>query len=198
MNKNDNGLWRKRVLVGASVRVIFLLTVILLLACVTGCSTVGKMPVEIEDAALALEPEEDEALVYIVRPSGMGSGVRIKTWCDGEYLGATGGGRFIFTHQDAGPHLFASKAENTSELQIELEGGRTYYLEHQIKLGVVQARANMVLLDEEEGREKLRKCSLSDDIVDVIPGSEEYMNEMRRKRIEEEEAKKRSQEFGLN
>jgi hypothetical protein len=172
-----------------------LLATILVMVSVVGCAPVGKMPVEIEEAALMLEPGNDEALVYIVRPAWFGFAVKFKLWCDDEYLGATGGGRFIFTHQQPGSYVFISKAENTSELLLDLEGGHTYYLEQQVKLGGFKARANLVRLDAAEGREKLEKCSLSDDIVDVVPGSEEYMERIRRKKLEEEERSQKSQEF---
>ncbi len=80
-------------------------------------------------------------------------------------------------------------------MPLDLEGGQTYYLEQQIKLGALKARANLVWLDAVEGREKLKKCSLSDDIVAVVPGSEEYMAEIRRQKRELEKNSEKSHEF---
>jgi hypothetical protein len=178
-------------------KALWLLAAILFVSA-SGCAPVGKMPVEIQEAATMMVPGPDEALVYIVRPTSFGGTVKFAMMCDGEYLGSTGGGRFIFTHQGAGPHLFVSKAENTSELHLELAAGETYYLEQQVKLGAFQARANLVLLEEAEGREKLAKCALSDDIVDVVPGSEQYMNEIRRQKIEAAEREREQAELGLD
>ena len=161
-----------------------LATLLLGLVYLGGCSAVGEMPIEYDTYARELRPAEDEALVYIVRPSGMGRVSKFLVTCDGDSIGATGGGRYIFTLQKPGAHVFVSEAENDSELPIVLEGGRTYYLEQKIKMGLMSARNNLERLSDAEGIEKLADCTLSEEIVAHIPGSEEYMEELRRKKAE--------------
>lgn len=129
-----------------------------------GCATVGKMPVEMDLKIKEMKSPEGKALVYIVRPSSFGFAIKMTVTCDGEYVGTTAGKRYIYTVLSPGNHLFVSKAENKSELSIVLEEGKTYYLEQQVKMGLIKARNKLVRLDEVEGRNKLSKCSLSDDL----------------------------------
>lgn len=154
------------------------------LALLAGCSAVGKMPIEYDNWAKAQKPASEDALVYIVRPSNQGKAVLFKVTCDGNPIGATGGARYIFTKQPPGPHLFVSKAENKSELPIVLEGGKTYYLEQKVKMGLLKARNNLERLDDAEGIEKLARCSLSEDTVADIPGAEAYQQQLRDKKAE--------------
>jgi len=152
-----------------------------------GCSGVGKMPVQFDDYARRLEPPAEQALVYVVRPSNAGKIMRFTVQCDGDSIGATGGKRYIYTLQPPGAHVFVSRAENKSELPIVLEAGQTYYLEQKIKMGIFSARANLERIPDAEGREKLAKCALSEEIVAPIPGSEAYMQQLRAEKRERAE-----------
>ena len=87
---------------------------------------------------------------------------------NGEYIGATGGGRYIYAILDPGNYTFVSKAENESVLQIAIETDKTYYLEQKIKMGIMMARNELVRLDDAEGHEKLFKCSLSKDVKERL------------------------------
>jgi hypothetical protein len=143
-------------------------TIVLLLAVATavcGCSAVGKAPPELDLEAKQLVPPEGKALVYIVRPSDFGRSVKFKVTVDGEYIGATGGSRFIYAVLEPGSHLIVSKAENASELAIVLEAGQTYYLEQKIQMGLLKARNKLARIEDEEGRKKLESCVLSNDLV---------------------------------
>ena len=60
-----------------------------------------------------------------------------------------------------GNHTFISKAENTSELSLVLEAGKTYYFEQKVSMGFLKARNKLVRLEDAEGRERLLKCELS-------------------------------------
>lgn len=166
------------------VRCLFLLVGLAGIAALGGCSAVGKMPIEFDDYARSLQPDQDNALVYVLRPTGYGKISLFTVTCDGDSIGATGGGRYIYTMQKPGPHLFISKAENKSELPIVLEAGETYYLEQKVKMGLFSARNNLERLSDEEGIEKLAKCSLSEEITAIIPGAEAYMAEKRAQKQE--------------
>jgi len=128
-----------------------------------GCAMVGTMPKEQGDQARNLTPPEGKALVYVVRPARIGMGVPMTVTCDSVEVGRTGGARFVYAVLDTGAHVFASKAENRSELPIVLEAGKTYYLEQKVTMGLLYARNKLVRLEEKEGREKLLKCYLSND-----------------------------------
>lgn len=129
-----------------------------------GCSAVGKMPTAIDLKIRDLQPPEGKALVYVMRPTSFGSIVKMGVTANGQYIGATGGRRYIYTVLDPGKYVFESKAENTSEVHIVLEAGKTYYFEQVVKMGILMARNELVRLDDIEGRKKLSQCSLSNDL----------------------------------
>ncbi len=131
----------------------------------TGCSAVQKATLEADAEAKTLSPSDSIALVYIVRPNFLGTAIRFKVYCDDTYIGTTGGQRFIYTYQVPGTHLFTSKAENTSELAVELAAGNVYYIEQIPQMGIIMARNRLQLLDDVSGKEKLNECTLSAENV---------------------------------
>ena len=131
---------------------------------IAGCSAVGQMPPEMDMKAKEMGPLEGKALVYILRPATFGTAIKMEVTCDGINIGSTGGGRYIYSILEPGSHVFISKAENKSELPIILEAGKVYYLEQKVKMWILKARNNLERLDDQEGRDKLLKCKLSNDI----------------------------------
>lgn len=106
----------------------------------------------------------DKALVYVYRPSSAGFAVRMEVTCDGQSLGSTKGKRYIYALLDPGKHSIKSKAENTATLDVDLEGGKTYYILQKVKMGTLMARTQLELVaDEGEARKKLNGCKLSGD-----------------------------------
>ena len=112
-----------------------------------------------------MRPPDGKALVYILRPTSFGGIVIMEVTSNGNYIGATGGGRYIYAILEPGNNTLVSKAENKSELQIVLEAGKTYYFEQKVKMGIIMARNELIRLDDAEGREKLLKCALSKDLT---------------------------------
>ena len=138
--------------------------IVFLFSFMVGCSAVGKMPTAVDLKIRDLHPPEGKALVYVLRPTSIGSIVKMEVTANGQYIGATGGKRYIYTILDPGKYIFSSKAENTSELHIVLEAGKTYYLEQKVKMGLIMARNELLRLDDIEGHKKLSQCSLSNDL----------------------------------
>ena len=138
--------------------------IVFLFSFMVGCSAVGKMPTAVDLKIRDLHPPEGKALVYVLRPTSIGSIVKMEVTANGQYIGATGGKRYIYTLLDPGKYIFSSKAENTSELHIVLEAGKTYYLEQKVKMGLIMARNELLRLDDIEGHKKLSQCSLSNDL----------------------------------
>lgn len=137
---------------------------VFLVSFMAGCSAVGKMPTAVDLKIRDLSPPEGKALVYVLRPTSFGSIVKMEVTANGQYIGATGGKRYIYTILDPGKYIFSSKAENTSELHLVLEPGKTYYIEQKVKMGIIMARNELLRLDDIEGHRKLSQCSLSNDL----------------------------------
>ena len=130
----------------------------------TNCA-VQKASLDENVVAKQLHASDNKAVVYIVRPSALGFAVKFTVNIDGQYIGATGGKRFIYAILDPGKHLIVSHAENKEELEVNLEANKTYYIEQIPTMGIVMARNKLKLLDEAEGLEKLERCKLSADYV---------------------------------
>lgn len=107
-------------------------------------------------------PPEGKALVYVVRPNRAGGIIKFQFHVDGKHVGTTKARRFLYLVLDPGPHLFMSKSENESEMQLNLEAGKTYFLKQKIKLGALKTMNELIQVNESEGREILQNCRLGD------------------------------------
>ena len=107
------------------------------------------------------EQPSDKALIYVLRPSMIGMAVQTKLAVDGDWKGENRGNNYFYFALDPGEHYFCSVAENHSLLKIDLEAGKTYYLQQHVVLGVMKARNRIALMTEEEGKKKLAEAHLS-------------------------------------
>jgi hypothetical protein len=107
-----------------------------------------------------MQPPPGKALVYIIRSSVLGLAVGVRVSINDYKIGLTRGRSFLYAILDPGTHIIRSMAENTSEIQLNVEAGKTYFIEQVIKMGVLIARNKIILLDEEYGRQLLNKCKL--------------------------------------
>jgi len=113
-------------------------------------------------------PPQGKALVYVVRPNRAGGIIKFKFHVDGKHVGTTKSRQFLYSILNPGPHLFMSKAENRSEMQLNLEAGKTYFIKQKIKIGGLKARNQLIQVNEREGREMLQKCKLGKQIEMLI------------------------------
>jgi Protein of unknown function (DUF2846) len=107
------------------------------------------------------EPPADKALVYVLRPSMMGNKVQSKLAVDGDWKGVNRGNNYFYFTLDPGEHYVCSAAENHSLLKLNVEAGKTYYLQQHIRMGVMKARNEVELMSEQEGKTKLGNTHLS-------------------------------------
>ncbi len=143
-------------------KIVKIISILIIGVTVSSCM-VKKAATEVDEKAKSLVAPSDKALVYVIRATGFGGAVKFKVFCDDKFIGSTSGMRFVYTIQEPGKHNFMSQAENKDELSIVLEANKTYYLEQEVKMGIIMARNKLAVLDESAGRQKLIKCKLSDD-----------------------------------
>jgi hypothetical protein len=141
---------------------LFLIALSLTASLLSSCST-AKLSAEELQRTKNLSPAEGKALVYILRPSMVGSLIKFDVSCDGISLGSTTGKRFIYANLEPGVRKLLGEAENKEEIFLEVEAGKTYYLEQQAKMGLLMARTGWNKLTDSEGKKKLGKCKLSGD-----------------------------------
>jgi len=118
-----------------------------------------------DSIAKSLLPIDGKAIVYLLRPSGFGTLVKMNLECDSVHIGSTKAFKYVYSILEPGTHTFLSKAENKKSLTITLESGKIYYIKQEVKMGVFFAETGLKLLDEGDGKKGLGKCSLSKDNV---------------------------------
>jgi hypothetical protein len=104
-------------------------------------------------------PVEGKALIFVVRPTKFGELYQTKLAIDGEWVGVNRGDTYFAVHVSPGEHFFCSTAENRSVLRLEVEAGKTYYLQQKIRSGWLKIVNVLVLLDETAGLEALSKTN---------------------------------------
>ena len=105
------------------------------------------------------EPKADKALIYVVRPTSVGFAVKSWFFSDDRALGVNKGSSYFFADVDPGKRVFWSKSENVDAVELEVEAGKTYYLQQHVKVGGFKARTKLEVLDETAGKERLAKCT---------------------------------------
>ena len=113
-----------------------------------------------KDEKMRAEPEEGHALVYVFRTAMVGAAIKTWAFVDDDLMMVSKPKAYSFAQVPAGKHLFWTKSENTSALELDVEAGKTYYLKVKIKMGINKARAKLVELETEEDVLKaFSKCS---------------------------------------
>ena len=104
-------------------------------------------------------PEEGKALVYVVRPTSAGFAVNSFFLIDDAIAGINKGSSYFFTYVDPGKHVFWSKSENVDALELDVEAGRTYYIQQHVRVGGFRARTKLEVLEAAAGEKALAKCA---------------------------------------
>jgi hypothetical protein len=112
----------------------FILLVSFLLA---GCAGSSKYMTQAEPPA---GPSPGKALVYFMRPSGMGFAIHFQIWENYELIGLSQAKSYFAYESDPGRHYFIGRAENKRVVEADLEAGKTYYIITQVKMGAWKAR----------------------------------------------------------
>lgn len=148
-------------------RILSVLFVAVFLVLAQGCATLPspqEMASDIKDFRLPTEPEKGSALVYVVRPSSLGTLIRFNVFLDGKEpaseMGYTRGAQYIYFYVSPGKHLIQSKAENWAEITIDAQAGQVIFLKQDPQMGIVMARNNLNAIDDVEGRYHVKHTSV--------------------------------------
>jgi hypothetical protein len=122
-----------------------------------------QMMKDSQDYVLPQQPKENVGLVYVVRPSFLGTAVRFNLFVNDPETpemeaGYTRGGQYIYFYIAPGTYTLLSVAENTAKGTLTVEPNKIYYIEQIPGMGFLFARNQLKLLDEVEGKYRLKKC----------------------------------------
>jgi len=100
------------------------------------------------------------ALVYVFRPSTFGPHLPIALLADGTPIGNTLAQTFYLIDAPAGSLRLLSRAENTSELALQLQAGQRYFVIQEASMGVMSAITQLELVHPQRGREGIQNSRL--------------------------------------
>lgn len=142
------------------------LAFIVLLTSLTGCATLPspeKMAMELSGYNLPKQSEAESALIYVVRPSSVGTLIRFNVFLDDKEdnseMGYTRGSQYIYFFVKLGKHTVLSKAENWAEISIDVKAGEIVFLKQNPSMGIIMARNSLELLQEVEGKYHIKNTS---------------------------------------
>lgn len=133
----------------------------------SGCATLPSpeaMKAEVAGFQLPKLPEPGKAIVYVVRPSGLGGLIRFNVFLDDQEanseMGYTRGSQYIYFSVPPGDHRIYSKAENWAETLLSVKAGEVYFIEQTPSMGILMARNAIAPVEEVQGKYHVKKLSL--------------------------------------
>jgi len=101
---------------------------------------------EVASFTLPKLPEEDKAVVYMVRPSGLGGLVRFNVFVDDQEAPVS--------------RKIHSKAENWAERVVVAKAGDIIFIEQEPGMGIIMARNSLKSIDEVTGKYHVKTLTL--------------------------------------
>lgn len=129
-----------------------------------GCASVPMASKEQDSTLKAFaQPTADKAGLYVYRSgSFVGGALKKNIYIDGAFLGETAPGVFFYKEITLGQHQISTESEfSDNAIAFQADGGKNYFCQQYIKMGVFVGGANVQMVSEQEGMEAIRKCSLA-------------------------------------
>lgn len=129
-----------------------------------GCASVPMESAEKTHMATEFGPPSNgNAGLYIYRSGHFGGALKKDIWVDGECLGESAPN--VFFHEEVSgneEHKISTESEfSANDLSVKTQSGKNYFVQQYIKFGVFVGGAGLKLVDEEEGKEAVRKLNLA-------------------------------------
>lgn len=130
---------------------------------VTGCASV---PMETKENDLAAKefnkPADNQAGLYIYRNSAVGQDLKKNVYLNDVLVGETANKVFFYKLISPGNYKLSTESEfSDNSINFEAEGGKNYFVEQYIKMGVFVGGADLRIVPEEEGMAAVLKCNLA-------------------------------------
>ncbi|MCJ7663810.1 MAG: hypothetical protein MUO24_06180 [Desulfobacterales bacterium] len=143
-------------------RIVIVTVMVTVFLTVMGCA--GKSGYMVTATPVA-GPASDKALVYFMRPSGMGFAVHFQIWDSDHFVGLSQAKSYAVYECAPGTHLFIGIAENKVALKADLGAGKSYYVGTNVRTGWAKARMQFTpvtrgseLWDKVEGYKPSLNC----------------------------------------
>lgn len=108
-------------------------------------------------AAQNIEPAPaDKAVVYFVRTSSLGFAINFTYLDSTRVIGKFNGPKYIRYECEPGVHLFWARSENRDFIEAEVEAGKIYFIEADVKMGAVKAAVELIPVDPKDSKKMNR------------------------------------------
>ena len=138
-------------------------TALVALSLMTGCASV-PMASPSEDATLKTfaSPSAGQAGLYVYRDTIVGQALKKNLYVDGALLGETANKVYFYREVTPGQHQLSTESEfSDNSITFEAEGGKNYFAEQSIKIGVFVGGAGLKMVPDDYGMMKVRECRLA-------------------------------------
>ena len=140
-----------------NVKCVFACALLSMLACLAGCASTLAPP-EADAIAKLMQPVEGKAVIYVFRNDPATAPKRIRLTLDGKAMGETSVQTYFRWEVSAGQHIIVSYSRRWSELVIDAEPGRIYYVWQDV--GFFDPTSELKLVDRDTAEINLRSCYL--------------------------------------
>lgn len=137
------------------------------IAFLSGCANLPSadgMRAEVAKYQLPMTPEPGKAIVYIVRPSGLGGLIRFNVFVDDQEatseVGYTRSSQYIYFNLAPGEHKIMSKAENWAETSVNAQAGDIIFIQQDPTMGIIMARNNIFKVEDYVGKYHVKTLTL--------------------------------------
>ena len=137
-----------------SIKILTVMTLFLLTGCITPKPDAMKR--EVSSFTVPQLPQDNQAMVYVVRPATLGTLVEFDVFVDGKEekskVGHTKGKEYIYFGLSTGKHQILSKAKNWATLEIDAKNKELIFLEQQPSSGFPLPSNQLIKLPQYEGK----------------------------------------------
>ena len=132
--------------------------IMLALPLLVGCAGTSEAPPEQREAAIAFEAPQDKGVVYLYRLGRAVAAANVSiVKVNSLEAGGTGPGTFFRWELKPGTYTFtASTSESSKTVQLQVEAGKLYYIEQNIRLGINEGRIQLNQVDEKTGKRNIQ------------------------------------------
>lgn len=124
-------------------------------AMLSGCVSVNKQTTQVFPP-----PQPDKGIVYFFRESKfMGCAVSYNVKEGDKILGPIANGTYFFVIEEPGTHTYTASTEASVSRTVNVEAGKTYYIECSVEIGAFAGRPGMHIVTEDEGNAVLPKLT---------------------------------------
>ena len=96
----------------------------------------------------SIEPAPtDKAVIYFTRTSSLGFAINFSYFDSTKLIGVFNGPKYIRYECEPGAHLFWARSENRDFIEAEVEAGKIYFIQANVKMGAIKAGVELQPID---------------------------------------------------